>query len=799
MKRSILFWITFFIAVHTVFSQGKVRGKIIDSKTREALPSVNVLVAGTTTGTTTNNEGEFEIANAPYGYIKIQASYIGYKTEVSEDYLVRQEKIPFIFIELVEENNELDEIVIKRTLFKRNIESPLSVQSLGLAEIEKIPGGSRDILKVLQSLPGVASNPGFRNDIIIRGGAPSENKFYLDGIEVPVINHFQTQGATGGPVGIVNTDLIRNVDFYSSAFPSNRGNTLSSLIEFTQKTGNPDKLNIRATLGTSDAGITLDGPLNENTSIIASMRQSYLQVLFKIIKLPFLPTYNDFQFNIRTNFKNNSQLSIVGIGAIDKFVLNESVNDNVTDEETIKRNQYILANIPEQDQWSYTVGLNYRIFKENGTQQFILSRNAWSNTAIKYFQNSGIPTDLLIDYDSKEIENKFRFENTINNNKYRINFGLGLEHGIYTFTTFQQIANSAGTSLRNYDTRLALFKYALFGQISRSYFNDDLSISFGIRTDGNNYNKTMKNPFNQFSPRISFNYILNENWSLNASTGIYYQPPAYTTFGFRDNNNILVNQKNLKFIQSIHYVSGIEFRPDTTSKITLEGFYKGYKNYPFSVRDQISLANLGSDFGVVGAEEVTSDSEGLAYGFEILAQKKSYEGLYGILSYTYVRSEFKNRLNQHIPSTWDNRHLLTFTGGKKLKRNWELGVKFRMVGGRPYTPYDLDASSLKANYDITNQGILDFSQLNTLRFNTFTQLDVRIDKTWFWKKWSLNFYIDVQNLLNNEALEQPFLTTVLDANGNPQTDPNDANRYILEEIENKNGTILPAVGLIVDF
>jgi len=201
--------------------------------------------------------------------------------------LVTNEKTPYIFIELVQDNEQLEEVIVQSKLFKKSIESPLSRQSLGIAEIERNPGGNRDVLKVIQSLPGVASNPGFRNDIIIRGGSPVENKFYLDGIEVPVINHFQTQGSTGGPVGIINADLIRNVDFYTSAFQSDRGNALSAVIEFTQKDGNPEKINTRATIGTSDAGITLDGPINNKTTFIASVRQSYLQFLFKLIKCLF--------------------------------------------------------------------------------------------------------------------------------------------------------------------------------------------------------------------------------------------------------------------------------------------------------------------------------------------------------------------------------------------------------------------------------------------------------------------------------------------------------------------------------
>ncbi len=785
------------------FSQntGAIKGKVIDMQTRDLMPFVNVIVVGTDIGTISDEDGTFVIKNVPLGYVRVQASFLGYSTVFSEDYLVTNEKTPYIFIELVQDNEQLEEVIVQSKLFKKSIESPLSRQSLGIAEIERNPGGNRDVLKVIQSLPGVASNPGFRNDIIIRGGSPVENKFYLDGIEVPVINHFQTQGSTGGPVGIINADLIRNVDFYTSAFQSDKGNALSAVIEFTQKDGNPEKINTRATIGTSDAGITLDGPINDKTTFIASVRQSYLQFLFKLIKLPFLPTYNDFQLKVKHQLSANSEISLIGLGAIDKFRLNESVNKNVTDEETIKRNRYILSIVPVQEQWNYTIGASYKHYSDNSIQQVVVSRNELSNNAKKYFNNTANASDLLLDYTSKETENKFRFENTsTSDNNYKLSLGFGFEQAKYTNETFQKIANSEGVSEIDFSSELLMFKYAVFGQISKKYFNSKLGASLGFRLDGTDYNDEMQNPLNHFSPRISLAYSLSEKLTVNATAGIYSQLPTYTILGYRDVENSLVNKNNgLKYIQANHWVSGFEFSPNSSSKISVEGFYKKYKNYPFSIRNQISLANLGADFGVVGNEEVTSTSEGRAYGFEFFAQKKSFSGLYGILSYTYVVSEFKDNLNSYIPSTWDNKHLLTITGGKKLKRNWEIGGKFRLVGGRPYTPYDMDASSEIENYDVSNQGILDFSQLNTERFKTFSQLDLRIDKTWFWKKMSLNFYVDVQNALAGEAVEQPYLIPALDANGNKIIDSNNSSKYVLESVENTSGTVLPRFGVIFDF
>ena len=801
--KKFLFSLFVFVSITSVFSQdlGSIKGKIIDEQSRETLPFVNVLVLGTANGSTTDENGEFIIKNVPLGYVQIQASFIGYETVVSDDYLVTLEKTPFVTLQMKQDNLQLDEVVIQSQLFKRSIESPVSYQSIGIAEIERNPGGDRDVLKVIQSFPGVASNPGFRNDIIIRGGSPSENTFYLDGVEVPVINHFQTQGSTGGPVGIINADLVRKVDFYSSSFAANRTNGLSSVIEFTQKQGNPEKVNVRATIGTSDAGITVDGPIGQKTTFIASARQSYLSELFKVLKLPFLPTYNDFQFNLKHQFSEKDEIAIIGLGAIDKFKLNESVNDGVTDEDVLKRNDYILSYVPIQNQWNYTVGVSYKHYGEKATQQFVLSRNQWDNVSEKYENNTNNPADLLLNYNSRETENKLRYENTSTlKNNYKLNFGAGLEQVDYYNSTFQKIANEEGIYTVDYSSDLNLFNYAVFAQLSKVYFNSKLSASLGIRFEGSDYDSEMANLLNQFSPRISLAYAFNNKWSVNASTGIYHQLPSYTTMGYRDNEEVLVNKENgLKYIQATHYVTGVEFKPSLSSKITLEGFYKAYKNYPFSVLNQISLANLGADFGVVGNEEVTSTSVGRAYGFEVFMQKKSYSGLYGILSYTFVRSEFQNTDLAYIPSSWDNRNLLTATGGKKFKKNWELGAKFRLVGGSPFTPYDYEASAIIANYNINNSGILDYNLLNTRRYTVYNQLDIRVDKTWYWKHFSLNLYVDVQNIFGSEGESQSYLIPITDAEGNRVIDPNDSSKYLLEEIENTSGTVLPRFGVIIDF
>ena len=188
-------------------------------------------------------------------------------------------------IPLTETSSELKEFEIVANPFVKKEESPISMRTINSAEIYRNPGGNRDISKVIQILPGVASSASFRNDIIVRGGAPSENRFFLDGIEVPNINHFATQGSSGGPVGMLNVNFIQEVDFYAGAFPTNRGNALSSVMDFKQIEGNDEKLTGSFMLGSSDVGLTLNGPMGKKSSFIFSARRSYLQFLFKALKL----------------------------------------------------------------------------------------------------------------------------------------------------------------------------------------------------------------------------------------------------------------------------------------------------------------------------------------------------------------------------------------------------------------------------------------------------------------------------------------------------------------------------------
>lgn len=794
MPKSCKLLLLFLLIQFSISAQnGILRGKVVDLSSNEAIPFASVNIQNTTTGAVTDFDGKYEIAGLKPGIYNVEASYVGYSKETFFEIEVTNNKPAIVNFQLETTTQSLDEVEVKASPFKRSEESPVSLRTIGVEEIARYPGGNRDISRVIQSLPGVASTVAFRNDIIIRGGSPAENVFYLDGIEIPTINHFSTQGATGGPVGLLNVDFIREVDFYTGAFPANRGNTLSSVMELKLIEGREDRPGATFTIGASEVAAAFETPLKDKGTFIFSARRSYLQLLFKALDLPFLPTYNDFQFKTKLNLNEKNELTIIGLGALDKLILNLSANET-------EQQQYILGNLPENDQWNYTIGLRHRLFKEKSVWTFVASRSMLGNRAFKYIDNDrSIDDNLILDFNSTEAENKLRVENSARINGWKYTFGGNYELARFTNNTFNRIfLPNEGELTLDFDSKLLINKFGLFGQVSRSFFEGRLDLSLGFRTDANTFNSHMANPLNQLSPRFSARFAVTQQININFNTGIYYQLPAYTLLGFRNNNNELVNDE-MKYINNKQFVLGTEFNTSNNSKISVEGFLKLYDNYPFLLNDSISFANLGGDFGVIGSEAANSNSSGRSYGAEFLFQQKLFKGWYGILSYTIFWSEFLDKNGNYVPTVWDNRHIISLTGGKKFKKNWDLGFRWGVFGGSPFTPFDLEASADITNWQLRGMGIMDFNRLNTKRTPWAHQLDVRVDKKWFFDKWNLNLYLDIRNAYNFQAELPPFVNIRRSEDGTPIINQDNSGNQFYQPyiLDNIIGNVLPSIGVVV--
>ncbi len=799
----IIFIICFF-APFVGFSQitGTINGYVRDAKSLVPLTGISVKVLEADKGAITDSTGFFRITGLPTKTYTLEATGSGYKTLQKFDVILTSGNTAEVSFELETSFTELNNIVV-RANFAKPVGVVNSVQSLGINEIARYPGANFDMAKVVQSLPGVSGSVGFRNDIIIRGGAPNENSYFLDGVEIPTINHFATQGAAGGPVGMLNVSFIDKVTLHTSAFPAKYDNPLSGVLQFRLKDGNPDKIQGNVRLSASEAALTMEGPLgkrNGKTTFMASVRRSYLQFIFKLIELPFLPDYWDFQYKLTHKIDKKNELNIIGLGSIDNFTFSKP--DNATLEQL-----FILDQIPLNTQKTNTIGISWRHALSNGYWQLVASKNTLVNTADKYENNqTDDETKRILKYKSTEDENRLRYELNTNVGPWQIGAGAVMIYANYDNSTYQR----RPTGAVDYASDLGFLRYGGYANLGRKFFSNRLSVTGGIRADGNSFTTQGNELGRTFSPRLALAYSLARGLNLNASIGRFYKIPPYTTLGFTINNQFV--NKDMDYIRSDHFVAGLEWLPTSSLRVTAEGFYKKYGNYPVSSALGISLANLGGDFGVLGNEKVTSTGDGEAYGFELLFQKRLTKHFYGILAYTFYYSKFSGSNGVLLPSAWDNRHLVSFTGGYKFGKNWEAGLRFRVQGGAPYTPWD-NFLSLE-NYPFTNEAVLNYPQLNTRRLEAFHAADLRIDKKFNFAKWSLDLFLDIQNVYNSlnptpdgwtlkrNPDESIATATGVSYNpgvfGNPSA-PNNRQQAIGVLLPQDSGSRLPSIGFVIEF
>lgn len=762
---------------------------VIDKSTRQPLEFVNVLVVGLGIGASTDANGNFLITQVPPGIYRLQASFLGYKTELTPEYRVNH-VTPYVQIELEEENASLNEVVVTASPFQKVPESPVSLRVIGLQEIEKAPGANRDISKVVQNYPGVAFSPiGYRNDLIVRGGGPSENRFYLDGVEIPNINHFSTQGASGGPVGLIDADLIRSVKFYSGAFPADKGNALSSVLDFSLRDGDMERNSLKATLGASEVSLSSNGHIGNKTSYLVSVRQSYLQALFKILGLPFLPAYTDASFKIKTRFDSHNELTLLGLGGIDRMKLNLGIEGEDA--------EYMLSYLPEINQETYTVGGVYRHYSQRHVQSIVLSQSYLNNRNVKYRDNDeSSEENLTLRLGSIEQETKLRMENTSSWSVWKVKAGFDLNYSRYKSNEYRKVFANA---LREYDyhTDLSLWRWGMFASVDYAAPDKSFTASMGVRTDGNNYSDKMKELWRRLSPRLSVSYRLVEGLTLSGHVGLYYQLPSYTALGFKGEEGEYVN-RHLDYISVSQESLGLSWTPNENMELSVEGFYKLYGHMPFSLSDQIPLSCKGNDYGTIGNEALSSEAKGRSYGVELMFKWLLAQKLNLSSSLTIFKSEFKDgEQGSYVPSAWDNRFILNMSGTYNFPKHWSLGAKVSCIGGSPYTPYDVEKSSLVEAWNVQRRAYYDYSRYNQERLPVFGQLDVRVDKTFYLKKCMLGFYLDIQNITASK-LRQPDALMSTGQIENPSA-PLSEQRYVMKSIRQESGTLLPTLGITFEY
>lgn len=708
--------------------KGRIVGSVVDFVTRQPLIGANVLIIGTTIGAATDINGNFRIENLDPNTYQLRASVIGYEPQTKTDVVVSPGRLTQVAFTLSAQIIEFEGVEVTGDFFRKDPFEVNSIRSFSFEEIRRSPGGFEDVVRALSVLPGVAQADAGRNDLIVRGGAPSENLYLVDGIEVPNINHFGTQGATGGPLSFINLDFVRETSFSTGGFSSLYGDKLSSVLTIDLRNGRNDRLGGKATISASQFGLNVEGPLlNENSSFIISARRSYLDFIFKAAGFSFVPEYYDLLTKTDFRLDNRNSLSFIFIGAFGnvKFFNN--------DEEQRFDNARILGT----DQIQYVTGISYRRLINKGFFDISLSRNFTDFDS----RQRDLNLNPIFTNQSIEEENNLRADLVYQiSNKSELNFGataklVEFDSDILFPTFITSFGDSLPvTSLNKSENFLKLGSYVNFNfrPLNR------LTTNLGLRLD---YFDAI-NTKTYLSPRFSTSYRLTEITNLNFSTGVYYQSPSYIWL-IADERN-----RDLKKVKVDQYVLGFDHRLNEDALLKVEGFYKDYSNYPTSlVRPYLVLANTGAGFAgsddnysAFGLEPLVSEGFGNARGVELSVQKKlSRTPYYGILSLTYSEAEFTALDGIKRPGSYDQNWIFNLSGGYKIDKHWEISTKFRFASGKPYTPFNSDGTQNIADY-------------NSRRLRSAHSLDIRIDRRWFFSGWTLITYLDVQNVYNRNNL-----------------------------------------------
>ena len=731
MIRRFSFVTSLLLVVAPLSAQNAVlRGRVLDASGLRSIQAATVTIVETGAQSLTDASGAFLISNADVGRVSVRVDALGYRSELQAAVTLQSSRSTYVEFRLEPGAIELEGLVVGAPAFRVRDASPVSTQLLSNEELRRTPGGLQDVSRTLLSLPGVLGGVDNRNDLLVRGGGPGENAYYLDGIRIPQINHFATQGASGGALGLVNVDFIRETEFFAGAFPVRYGDALSSVLSIENRPGSPEGVQGDVTLGATEAGLTLDGPAGENANWLFSVRRSYLQFLFEALGLPIRPDYWDAQFRLESQLSERDRLVLVGIGALDNFgIVPPDPGDDF-------ENFEIASRVIDNDQRSFTAGASWRRLVEGGYVTTTLSQSASDYS----FLDPGEDDVPVLTNESRELDTRFSVQGDFSRAA-----GLTLAAGVEAVrsavdaSVFQR-AIPGGTLPQDlaWDQNLALFKLSTFVQ-GTIPLGSRVTLTGGLRGD----EVTALEQGFEFSPRGSVLVELGSGVTAQAGGGLYHQTPSLIALSVEEND--VPSNLDLRQQRNVQLATGLSWTVNPGLRLSAEAFWKEYSRVPVLESDpRVAVSNLGGDYGFVGAEALTDDGTGRARGLELFAQQKLLGNAYFLGAYTLSWSEFSGSDGVRRPSAWDRRHALDLTGGYRVGA-WEFGSKFRILSGLATTPWDLTASA--QTYAITGRGVPDWARIGEVRTPGYARLDLRAERRLDFSSWNAVFYMDLQNVL----------------------------------------------------
>jgi len=724
------------IAANTLCAQsvaptGLIDGTVRAGPTQQPIANAIIRVVGTEFVVVSREDGRFRL-RAPAGVVRLEIRAIGYAPIIRSDVVVSAGKPTTLIVELQPRVVQLSTVDVKPTYFEPTREAPVSTQRFTAEEIRRTPGVQQDVIRALSVLPGVGATSAGRNDLVVRGGAPFENLFVVDNIEVPNLNHFGTQGSTGGPVSLIPIEFVNDAALSAGGFGVRYGDRTSSVTTIGLREGNRERRATTLNLSATGFGAIAEGPLPNNGSLLVSARRSYLDLLFNAIGFPFIPSYTDITVKAVQRPTIRDELSFLLIGAVDRISFKSETADNRFD------NSSVLGS--SQDQ--YIAGVTWKRLLSNGVLTSTLGRT-WSRFDAAQRDSSNPPRQIF-GAKSTEGETSLRTDLTMEISP-RTEFSAGL---IAKFASELQyditLPGGARTDMNNLpqplrvDTSFTAFRQAGYAQTSMQ-LTERLRLTLGLRGD---WYAFLRNSV-RVAPRGALVWSVDDANTFTFAAGQYYQAPQ-PIWLVGDAQNI----RTLKPLRADQIVAGWQrlLRPDL--KLQVEGYVKSYLDYPGRVfRPRAVLQPSGFDNVTndipFGLEPLIGQASGSVRGAEVFLQKRLSEiPVYGLISASYNRTRFRGLNGLTSVGAFDSPMVFNGLLGYRPNARWEFSGRVRSASGLPTTPF-------------TPDGRLDFTRYNTgERLPTFAALDVRIDRRFVFRRSQLVTYIDVQNATSRKNISQ---------------------------------------------
>ncbi|RNC87826.1 MAG: TonB-dependent receptor [Winogradskyella sp.] len=742
---------------------GIIKGRVIDKQSETPLPGATVELLNTevATGVVTDENGYYILEDVAIGRQFIRISFIGFETITIPNIVVTTGKEAVVNINLIESFNQLDAIIITPETNKdksRNKLATVSARQFSLEEVNRFSGGRSDVGRLAANFAGVSAPNDSRNDIVVRGNSPTGLLWRLEGIPIPSPNHYSTFGTTGGPVSALNTNMLKNSDFLTSAFPSEYGNALGGVFDLGFRKGNKDTYEFTAQTGIfTGVEAMAEGPLGKkNGSFLVAARYSLVGLLgVGAGGTAATPNYSDISFNIDFGSGKAGNLSLFGIiGDSDIEFLGDDIDEDdlfaAEDENTFVTSGFGV------------VGLNHKI--NIGSKSYLKSTVAVSTSSNTFeadrFIDKDTPQERIIRYtEADDTQNRFTFSTLFNSKINRkTTFRAGVLYESFGIESLlrdreeQADTNNDGDpdlfTFRDTDETFNLIQPYFQGQFR---LTEKLTLNAGLHSQYSDLNE-------QFvvEPRAGVNYKISPKGTLSVGYGLHYQnaPLPLLFLNEEVNGQAVQTNRELDFVKSNHYVIGYDLKIADNWRGKLEVYYQDISNAAVEAfPSSYSSLTEGTDFEFDNDRvSLVNEGTGFNQGIELTVEKFFSDGYYGLLTTSIFESKYEGSDGIERNTPFNNGYVVNLLAGREFdigksgRNQLFFDTRISFAGGRYFTPVDLQASQ-QAGFEILQEDIA-FSQQYDDYFRWDFKFGLKINSKS--KKVSHQFYLDIQNLTNNE-------------------------------------------------